>query len=736
MVAPSVKGSFTFVGGLNTEGGYFITPENSWKDGVNVYPNVDGVLQRRNGIDYESLYQLYASAITADQKNLWAFTVGNWSTVGGNGGLNFFVVQTGYILSFYDSLSGSVSSTRKSFTIDLRSYKATGTTATDGTDVASFASTYGRLIVTTSSTNPILVEYTEATDTITVITITINIRDFEGFESPLAVDQERTEAQWTALTPTFLTQAKYNLYNQGWTDALITTYKTANASKLPANSKNWISGKNTSDDFDAALLNKQDFGTSPAPKGRNILNAFYQDRSGIITSTAFRPKVCAFFAGRAWYAGVGSAKELGTVYFSQVLDVISNVGKCYQQNDPTSEVFSDLLDTDGGVIQIPEAGEIIALQPLGRGITVLASNGVWFISGIDTAFTASNYSVARISNVGCTSAKSIVAVEDSLLYWSNTGIYTIAPGTSAAEFSSQNISDKNIKTFYQNIPVLNKVYAEGSYNVSNKLVYWLYSNVDTGSTSSGRYNKTSVLALDIKLGSWYWFDFDTTLGVIPVSLEITKETTLSSSTYDVLVGADSVLVSADSVVATLSVTNGTVQQFKFLTLHPVTSNNYSFTFADFENTRTATTKFKDWYSYNSAGVEKSAYFITGYEMAEVGPARAKSAQYITTFMKRTETTFDENTNPINPSGCMMQTRWDFTDNSYAGKWQAEVEIYRQLRPYFAEPLTTFDDGYPLVINKNKVRGRGKALQLKFSSQTGKDMQMVGWTTTFLGNQNV
>lgn len=734
MVAPSVKGSFTFVGGLNTEGGYFITPENSWKDGVNVYPNVDGVLQRRNGIDYESLYQLYASAITSGQKDLWAFTVGNWSTVGGNGNLNFFVVQTGYTLSFYDSLSGSVSSTRKSFTVDLRSYKATGTTATDGTDVASFASTYGRLIVTTSSTNPILIEYNTATDTITVSTITINIRDFEGFESPFAVDAEKTEAEWTSAS--FLTQAKYNLYNQGWTDALITTYKTANASKLPANSKNWISGKNTSDDFDAALLNKQDFGTSPAPKGRTILNAFYQDRSGIITSTAFRPKVCAFFAGRAWYAGVGSAKELGTVYFSQVLDVISNVGKCYQQNDPTSEVFSDLLDTDGGVIQIPEAGEIIGLQPLGRGITVLASNGVWFISGIDNAFTASNYSVSRISNVGCTSAKSIIAVEDSLLYWSNTGIYTIAPGTSAAEFSSQNISDKNIKTFYQNIPVLNKIYAEGSYNVSNKLIYWLYSKVDTGSTSSGRYNKTSVLALDIKLGSWYWFDFDTTLGVIPVSLEITKETTLSSSTYDVLVGADSVLVSADSVVATLSVTNGTVQQFKFLVLHPVTSNNYSFTFADFENTRTATTKFKDWYSYNTAGVEQSAYFITGYEMAEVGPARAKSAQYITTFMKRTETTFDANTNPVNPSGCMMQTRWDFTDNSYAGKWQAEVEVYRQLRPYFAEPLTTFDDGYPLVINKNKVRGRGKALQLKFSSETGKDMQMVGWTTTFLGNQNV
>jgi len=736
MATASVKDSFTFVGGLNTEGGYFITPENSWKEGVNVVPNTDGTLQRRNGIDYESFYQLHASAITADQKNLWAFTVGTWSTVAGNGNLNFFVVQTGSTLSFYDSLSGSVSSTRKAFTIDLTSYKATGTTATDGVDIASFASTYGRLIVTTSSTNPILVEYTESSDTITVSTITINVRDFEGFESPLAVDQERTEAQWTALTPTFLTQAKYNLYNQGWTDALLTIYKTANASKLPANSKNWISGKNATDDFDAALLNKQDFGTSPAPKGRTILNAFYQDRSSIITSTAFRPKVCAFFAGRAWYAGMGSAKELGTVYFSQVLDVISNAGNCYQQNDPTSEVFSDILDSDGGVIQIPEAGEIIGLQPLGRGITVLASNGVWFVSGIDLAFSASNYSVTRISNVGCSSAKSIVAVEDSLIYWSNTGIYTISPGTTAAELSAQNISDRNIKTFYQNIPTLNKIYAEGSYNVSNKLVYWLYSGVDTGSTSSGRYNKTSILALDVKLNAWYWHDLDTTLGVIPVSLETTKETTLSSSTYDVLVGVNTVQVSTDNVVATLSVVNGTVQQFKVLTLHPVTSNNYSITFADFENVRTTTTKFKDWYNYNTGGIEKSSYFITGYDMGGVGPARSKSVKYITTFMKRTETIFDADTVPVNPSGCLLQTRWDFTDNSYAGKWQTEAQVYRQNRPYFAEPLTTFDDSYPLVISKNKIRGRGKALQLKFSSEAGKDMQVVGWTTTFVGNENV
>jgi len=63
-------------------------------------------------------------------------------------------------------------------------------------------------------------------------------------------------------------------------------------------------------------------------------------------------------------------------------------------------------------------------------------------------------------------------------------------------------------------------------------------------------------------------------------------------------------------------------------------------------------------------------------------------------------------------------------------------VYRQNRPFFAEPLTTFDDSYPLVISKNKIRGRGKALQLKFASESGKDMQLVGWTTTFVGNENV
>jgi hypothetical protein len=84
----------------------------------------------------------------------------------------------------------------------------------------------------------------------------------------------------------------------------------------------------------------------------------------------------------------------------------------------------------------------------------------------------------------------------------------------------------------------------------------------------------------------------------------------------------------------------------------------------------------------------------------------------------------------------MQTRWDFTDDNGAGKWSQDVQVYRQPRQWYGEPNMTFNDGYPLVISKNKIRGRGKALQIKLSAEEGKDMVVVGWSMGFVANENV
>lgn len=282
----SVEDSFTFVQGLVTEGGFFVHPKNAWKDGVNVVPNVDGSVERRLGVDYEELYSLYAAGIDTSERDSWAFTTEQWNTVGGNGNLDFFVVQLGPTIHFYESATGAVSNRKKAFAINLVDYVFTGFTGIVGTHVIKATSAYGKLVITCKDIEPILIIYAPSTDTIEVRKLELLIRDFDGLRSPKADTAELTQAEWEALTPSFWPHALYNLYNQGWKDAQINAYKLAKTNLYPANSKQWIYGKNTDDDFDVEVLDKQDFGSMVAPKGRAILKAFYQDRAAALTDMA------------------------------------------------------------------------------------------------------------------------------------------------------------------------------------------------------------------------------------------------------------------------------------------------------------------------------------------------------------------------------------------------------------------------------------------------------------------
>lgn len=752
----AIKDAFSFVAGLNTEGGFFVTPENSWVEGVNVVPNSTGLLTRRNGLDFPETNSYINLTSGPQYTNLTlmattAYSTGNWTSVNGNGNVNFIAYQIGEYIYFTNSSSENVNTNASHVgtVINLTTYATAGsTTAGIRKSVASYASTQGKLIITSQYTSPIMLTYNATTNTITASTITIRIRDFDEFTSPVAVTTEYTQAQWESIG--FYQKALYNLYNHGWTDTQINAYKTANGSKLPSNTKQWIFGKDTNDDFSATFLNKQDFGTSQAPKGRFIINAFNKTRTaGGVTyteTTEFRPSVCSFFAGRVWYAGVNNSTDTGKVYFSQVMTTSDKAGYCYQSNDPTSEVISDLQDDDGGVIIIPEASNILKLIPLGRGIAVLATNGVWFISGIDLAFTASSYSVEKITNVGCLSEAAVVSVENALIYWSNAGIYAIQPGNTGAEYSANNISDGTLKSFYNSIPILNKRYVSGAYNSREKLVYWLYSTDAKANDEDNIFSKNAMLVLDLKLNVFYWHSFNTDYNGIPIEIVTTTESIAATEVSDnVLANGNIVYANANKVQTQINNVKSQKQIFKVLCTFNLGSveGPLVHSFADFENTRNANTKFKDFYSNSSDpqghfddAVEATAYVITGYNLAEVGPARSKTGQYLSVFMNKTETAFDNNTQAVNESSCWMQTRWDFTNLSTANKWSDEVQVYRQPRIFLASPNTTFDDGYALVVSKNKLRGRGKAIQMKFRSEEGKDMQLVGWSGTFVGNTNV
>jgi hypothetical protein len=495
--------------GLFTEGGYLSTPVEAWRDAENVVPQLDGTVARRKGIDAE-LDFVDTTSVTDTNKETLAFVVEHWNSVAGDGARNFIVVQKGPILEFYDNLGDGVGGNRRPFTVDLTSYKPASNPNTAGTSPIQTVSGNGKLVVVSADSEPIVVTYDETTNTISVAQLDLKIRDFEGListESGTAIAVDHNPATLDA-------SHNYNLLNQGWLTAHITTYHTAN-SVYPSNSQQWVIGKDSLDVFQAALLDKHDFGTSPAPRGRFILDIFSKNYTGVSgvggiasINERYRPETCAFFAGRIWYAGMNSDQHSTWVLFSRVARTDVEFGQCHQVNDPTAEIISDLVDSDGGVIPIQDAGTIKKILPLGGSMIVFADNGVWQILSGSDGFSASSYSVHKISSIGIVSSQSVMLVGDTCMYCGTGGIYALtysdSPGAiSTGTFSVKSVSDDTIKSKYEVIPPSAKKYIRAVYNEEDQIAYFLYSTNPDHSEETDRFVKDSIMAFDTRIGAWY-----------------------------------------------------------------------------------------------------------------------------------------------------------------------------------------------------------------------------------------
>jgi hypothetical protein len=740
-VAKSVaqKKYYTFVGGLNTEAGPLTYPPNVWQEGVNVVPNIDGSLSKRKAVNYERDYELSTVENTATQEQTGAFACEEWNVVAGNGNRNFIVQQRRGTLFFYDNTAASISASIKAFSIALSTYQVSGNPNTLGSSIVSCTSANGCLIVSGGDIEPILVTYNPTTDTISHAPLLIKIRDLYGIDDELDVDET---------SPTISAEHQYNLYNQGWNPTTIGAYFAATGN-VPSNAQTWISAKDSDDNFDPALLDKQDFGSTPAAKGRYILDLFNRDRATISSTPGipaeveyYRPTTCAFYAGRAWYAGINSATLNSWVLFSQVADTTDKYGKCYQEADPTSEFISDLVDTDGGVIPIQDAGTILKLVPFNNSVVVFADNGVWLIAGggITNGFGATSYEVRKITSIGAINARCIVEADQALYYWSTDGIWTLRVND-AGVFSAKNISETTIQTEYQNIPVYGRLYAAGRYHPESKTIYWIYNDDSEQDGVTTRFKKNSMLCLDIRLGAFYTLSVGELATNSPYIVDafVTKQRASSDTVFSVVVGNDQVEIATGDVVSSMSNPSADTTEMRFMTMVPVSSTvTFKTTFSRFEDGVVAAANFKDWYDVDDTGVGYPCYVITGDDLgANQGGDKKVQALYLVAFFGRTETGVDGDGNAINPSSCMLQVRWDWTDLTGAGKWSTERQIYRHNRLWFPTvPAASFNDGYPVVVTKNKVRGRGRSVVFKFTADEDMDMQLYGWATTFIGNSNV
>lgn len=537
-----------FIGGLNTDHHELNTPQNVTVDEDNCDLDRKGSRRRRKGIDYETGYAFASTTIDGTLFSSFYFKTYEWEAVGNDPDVNFLVVQTGNTLSFFDMSYEPLSGGEKTFTVDLDDHLISGA-ATAAGDPIQVASAKGALFVTGRVCNPFFIEYDSGTDDITETEYAYEIRDFVQMENDSTLLEDRP----AALTP----EREYDLVNQGWDTevagndsefpgAFVTTGMTALdfyysvEALYPPKTKPWWVGKRSAVDpgeggyqiFDPhGVYDQASAGNTLAPLGHFILDPFNKDRSAVSGIGSFtvetkdtRPIAIAFHAGRLFYG------HENNIYFSQTLnDDLLNAGKCYQAADPTAEDISDLVDTDGGVITLPSSSSIESLVSVENTLMILSHNGIWALSGSNPGdgFTATGFSVQKVSSIGLSSFRSLVKVEGNPVWWSKHGIFVLESNAVNGTFNVKNICQDKVQLFYDAIPETAKEDASGAYDKIKKVVTWIFRDTDAA-LHNNQYVCNRMLNLDSLVGAFFPYtlsDLDTNSPIVVDIFSVNKVNT-------------------------------------------------------------------------------------------------------------------------------------------------------------------------------------------------------------------
>lgn len=700
----SVAVQNNFSKGLITEATGLAFPENACTETYNCIFNHFGKVERRLGFDFEDGFT--DDAETLDNRVIVTYL---WENVASEGDITFVVAQVGNVLKFYRVGAGALSAGLHGTEIDLLSHDS-GVGSVASLE-CQFSSGNGQLFVTGRRINTFRVEYDVDTDALSASTITIQIRDFEG-------DPADTEAVTTRVTSTVAgldANHRYNLENIGWTATTLAAWDTAQTTMPSLADVPWYfkatSEPGTAMDF--SLDDNPVTGNSPAPKGHFIYSVYDVDRStNVAGATDFeialdRVTTSAFFAGRVFYSGLQAPMHSSRIYFSQIIEEETQYGKCYQTNDPTSETLFDLLPSDGGVIDILEAGTILKMVPVLNALVVFATNGIWTITGNQgIGFTANDYSINKISSLTNTSVSSFVDVEGMPFWWNLEGIYTIQLDPQSKAMNVVSITDQSIRSFFLDIPPGSKQFAKGTYDQFSKTIVWVYrSTVPELLTEKYAYDRVlNFNLLNRAFYPWTVTGFEDNIrlhGVVSVFGQGGE-----SVPNEVVDGADNVIDGTDNVIVFGSdISSVATTVVKYLTSHDHDAGE-SLTWSE-----TLNDMYVDWASETDVtdGTYDS-YFVTGYIVR--GQASRKFQQnYVNIYSDNdVDTSF------------VIRGQWDFANASGSNRWSQP------------QTLTVPAGDFDYKGRRVKIRGHGKACQIRINSNENDPFHLIGWSVFETGNQ--
>ena len=484
--------------------------------------------------------------------------------------------------------------------------------------------------------------------------------------------------------PTAYTGILFNI-SPGITNDSIDTF-FSDVGVYPANCDIWYTFKDSTGNFNPSTT----FGsvlttTTPAPRGHFILNAFDLNQAGVsgltsLTSliTRARPSTGTWFQGRVWYTGVNGAQPASgdinfytwseSIYFSQIITPgdVTSFGKCYQQNDPTDETLFALLPTDGGVLTIQGCGDIIKLFPIQNGMLIFAANGVWFLTGSQgIGFSATDYTITKISSVKTLSSNSFVDVMGLPYFWNEEGIYRVQPAQGQGiGLAVEPITLGTILSFYNSIPLDSKVYVKGDYDPINYIIKWVYRSTQERGLVD-RYIYNSVLNFNIYNKAFY--------------------------PYTISTGNDLPNVAGLFYINYPNSLSTPMPGFKYI------AYINTFTFAE-ENDLT----YVDWAAVSPQ--DYTSFFVTGYNLHGIGFNKWQPT-YVYMYLR----------NDL-PYAYTIQGRWDYAISGNSGRWSTTQTVVNGLG----------QNNFNMNYKRHKIRGHGESLQIAVSSVSGQPFDIMGW----------
>ena len=729
----------SFVKGLITEANQLTFPDNASIDESNFVLNRDGSRSRRLGVDYESSYALTATGLTATDIKEGKQSFHVWESPDGDTTVSLGLVRIKDKIWFMNLLANAPSA-------DLKNGGSPITIAgLSNNKIETSVINNKCVIVSKDLSAPVLLSYDKSSGNVSQSTITLEIRDIYGVDDSLFLDTRPT---------TLSNEHKYNLRNQGWNKNIVTStgadaidYTFTEIGQYPSNADNWTLGKisNTAsadyEKYDPDVLVKNSFSNYQIAKGSFIIDAFERgaDRMSKSDVTSGLPtdreegniSTITSYAQRLFYSGIESSVSNGDarspnysgyIFFSKVIRNDEDLGKCHQEADPTDPGINDLIDTDGGSIQIPDITKVVKIIASQASVLVFAENGVWEIYGDTGGFIATSFQASKISTNGITNGDSVVNVNGNFIYWSKAGIYLLKPDQASGRFAAESISLTSIQTLYLEIPEVAKNFCKGLYDEKENRIRYLYNDSTDYSATNYPNSYNKELVYDLTLKAWYKNSISSLASDSPYIADYVPIPgyTVTSREESVVAGTAPVIVTAGtSVVVDDDIPVSRTEQFSFLTIVGT-----SFTLSKYNGS-----DFLDWKTKDSVGVDFTSYLYTGYELfGDI--MRQKQIPYVFFYFEKTEDGFTPSGDDLvfkNQSSCKVQAQWGWSNSAANGKWGKEFQAYRILRNYTPSGAAdAYDSGESMVVTKNKLRGSGKSISLYIKSETGKDMKLLGW----------